>query len=44
MSGAGATAMVLGVLFGLVVGGGLMALIFFSGRRGCGDNLATSGG
>ena len=40
MSGAGTTAMVLAVLFSFVVGGGLMALIFFSNRRGYDDNLA----
>lgn len=34
VSGAGMIAMTLGVLFTVVVGCGLMALIFFSSRRG----------
>ena len=40
MSAAGSTAMVVGVLFSVVVGGGLMALVFFSSRRGYDDDLA----
>ena len=40
MSGHGTTAMVLGIFFSLVVGGGLMALVFFSNRRGYDENLA----
>lgn len=34
MSGHGWTALVLGVVFSCVVGFGLMALVFFSSRRG----------
>lgn len=37
MSGHGWFAMVLGVVFSLVVGGGLMALVFYSSRRGYDD-------
>jgi predicted phage tail protein len=37
MNGIGVTALVLGALGSLVVGGGLMALMFFSSRRGYDD-------
>ena len=40
MSGHGTTAMVIGVLFSVVVGVGLMALVFLSHRRGYDENLA----
>lgn len=36
-SGAGTTAMVIGGLFTIVVGGGLMGLIFYSSRHGYDD-------
>lgn len=41
VSGHGTVAMVLGVLFSLVVGVGLMALVFYSSRRGYDDDAVT---
>ena len=40
VSDAGMVAMTLGVLFTLAIGGGLMALIFYSSRRGYDENAA----
>ena len=40
MSTAGTVAMTLGVLFTLAIGGGLMALIFYSSRRGYDETAA----
>ena len=40
MSGHGTTAMVLGIVLSLVVGGGLMALVFSSNRLGYDESLA----
>lgn len=40
MSGQGTFAMVLGIVFSLVVGIGLMGLLFFSHNRGYDDRLA----
>lgn len=37
MTGNGVTALVLGVIGSLILGGGLMALVFFSSRRGYDD-------
>lgn len=37
MSGVGVGALVAGVVLSLVVGGGLMALVFYSSRRGYDD-------
>jgi len=37
MSGHGVTALIAGVVLSLVVGGGLMALVFISARRGYDD-------
>jgi len=37
MSGAGVGSLVVGVILSLVVGGGLMALVFYSSRRGYDD-------
>ena len=37
MSGHGIAALIAGVVLSLVVGGGLMALVFFSARRGYDD-------
>lgn len=37
ISGHGWFAMILGVVFSLAIGGGLMALVFFSSRRGYDD-------
>lgn len=37
MSGHGITALIAGVVLSLVVGGGLMALVFLSARRGYDD-------
>ncbi len=42
MSGHGWAAMALGIVFSLALGGGLMALVFFSARRGY-DDAAASG-
>lgn len=42
MSGHGWAAMALGILFTLGLGGGLMALVFYSARRGY-DDAAASG-
>src|SRR3546814_12230639 len=44
MSGHGTTAMILGVLFSLVIGVGLMALVFISSRRGYDDDVHRGGG
>jgi hypothetical protein len=41
VSGSGTTAMIFGVLFTIVVGVGLMGLIFYSSRRGYDDPPAT---
>lgn len=41
MSGHGWAAMALGVVFTLGIGGGLMALVFYSARRGYDDAAAT---
>jgi len=40
VSTAGTVAMTLGVLFTLAIGGGLMALIFYSSRRGYDETAA----
>ena len=40
LSGHGKTALVLGVVFSVIVGVGLMALVFLSNRRGYDENLA----
>ena len=40
MSGHGTAAMVIGVVFSLIVGIGLMALVFFSSRRGVDEDVA----
>jgi len=37
MDGVGVTALIMGAIGSLVVGGGLMALMFFSSRRGYDD-------
>jgi len=37
MSGAGVGSLIVGVILSLVVGGGLMALVFYSSRRGYDD-------
>ena len=39
ISGHGYTAMVLGIVGSFVIGGGLMALVFYSSRRGYDDNV-----
>jgi Na+/H+ antiporter NhaC len=47
MSGAGTIAMIVGGLFTIVVGGGLMGLIFYSSRHGYDDSPtveSTEGG
>lgn len=41
VSGPGTVAMILGVLFTIAVGVGLMGLIFYSSRRGYGDPPAV---
>ncbi len=40
MSGHGWTAMIAGIILSLVVGVGLMALVFISNRRGYDDNVS----
>ena len=42
MTGHGWTAMALGIVFTVGIGGGLMALVFYSARRGY-DDAASSG-
>ena len=42
LSGAGQMAMWLGIVFSLVVGVGLMGLVFYSSRRGYDDAVASS--
>lgn len=37
----GVIAMVLGIVFSLLVGGGLMALVFYSARHGYDDRVMT---
>ena len=39
MSGHGTTAMVIGIVFSVIVGVGLMGLVFLSNRRGYDENL-----
>jgi hypothetical protein len=41
MSGHGIFAAVLGLFFTIVVGGGLMALVFYSSRKGHDDDAGT---
>lgn len=43
MSGHGITALIAGVVLSLVVGGGLMALVFFSARRGYDEDAGKRG-
>jgi hypothetical protein len=44
ISGHGYAAMAIGVLFTVALGGGLMALVFYSHRHGYDDNVATEDG